>query len=203
MKITTQSFYRQAIQSKIVKNGCQFPDDVIWLRLPSHNSFRCSLAKKKNSTRVRKKILAFFESLLLNIEKQNIFQSRIKYCSSSLGGKLRLISAAINIKAQARLVLKSLFADDPRLDKKVSYRSLLIREKGPMAKSFGRFPAFPSFFRSNTKLQADNRELKDLEELEVLLESLIIIKIIHSETVNLDGALPRLQNKSPLFFFVY
>ena len=72
-----------------------------------------------------------------------------------------------------------------------------------MVKSFGCFRAFPSFFRSNTKLQADNRELEDLEESEVLLESLIIIKIIHSETVNLDGALPRLQNKSPLFVFVY
>ena len=59
-----------------------------------------------------------------------------------------------------------------------------------MVKSFGCFRDFPSFFRSNTKLQADNRELEDLEESEVLLESLIIIKIIHSETVNLDGALP-------------
>jgi len=68
-----------------------------------------------------------------------------------------------------------------------------------MVKSFGRFRAFPSFFRSNGKLQANNREL----QLEVLLESLIIIKKIHSETVNLDGTLPRLQNKSPLFFFVY
>lgn len=68
-----------------------------------------------------------------------------------------------------------------------------------MVKSFGRFRAFPSFFRSNRKLQADNREL----QLEVLLESLIIIKIIDCETVNLDGALPRLQNKSRLFFFVY
>ena len=66
-----------------------------------------------------------------------------------------------------------------------------------MIKSLGRFRAFPSFFRSNTKLQANNREL----QLQVLLESLIIIKIIHSETVNLVGALPRLQNKSPLFFF--
>lgn len=72
-----------------------------------------------------------------------------------------------------------------------------------MVKSFGCFRAFPSFFKSNKKLQADNRQLEDLEDLEVLLESLIIIKIIHSETVNLDGALPRLQNKSPLFFFVY
>ena len=130
MKITTQSFYRQAVQSKVIKIGCRFPDDVIWLRLPSHNSFRCSLAKKKNSTRVRKKILAFFESLLLNIEKQNIFQSRIKYCSSSLGGKLRLISAAINIKAYARLVLKSLFADDSPLDKKSFLSFFADKRKG-------------------------------------------------------------------------
>lgn len=72
-----------------------------------------------------------------------------------------------------------------------------------MVKSFGCFRAFPSFFRSNTKLQADNRELEDLEESEVLLESLIIIKIIHSETVNLDGALPRLQTNHLYSFLCF
>ena len=53
MEIITQSFYRQAVQSKIIKNGCQFPDDVIWLRLPSHDSFRCTLAKKKKTVDVK------------------------------------------------------------------------------------------------------------------------------------------------------
>lgn len=38
---------------------------------------------------------------------------------------------------------------------------------------------FPPFSDQIQNMQADNRELEDLEELEVLLESLIIIKIIH------------------------
>ena len=149
-------------------------------------------------------ILASFESLLLNIKEQNIFQSRIKYCSSSLGGKLRLISAAINIKAQARLVLKSLFADDSRLDKKnFSYLFLLIREKGTNGKVFRTFSCFSLLFQIKQKTAGKQQGVT----IRSSIGTLIIIKIIHSETVNLDGALPRLQNKSPLFgplfFFVY
>ena len=68
-----------------------------------------------------------------------------------------------------------------------------------MVKSLGRFRAFPPF---SDQIQNCKQITGSYKKFYLTL--LTIFKIIHSETVNLVGAAPRPQNKSPcLFFFVY